>query len=67
MSGVGLTSLNGFIRDDYIVFIPDCAATYSQEDHGATLRNIHRLFGEVVTAGEVAASWKAAPVKAVVS
>ncbi len=61
------TTRDGFFRDYYIVFTSDCTATYSQQDHEATLKNIRRYFGEVVTAGDVVACWKAAPVKAGVS
>ncbi|MBI2881728.1 MAG: cysteine hydrolase [Candidatus Tectomicrobia bacterium] len=61
------TARDGFFRDYYIVFTSDCTATYSQEDHESTLRNMHRYFGEVVTADEVAACWKQAPVQVGVS
>ena len=53
-----------FFRDYYIVFTADCTATYSQEDHDGTLRNIRRFFGEVVTAAEVTACWDTSRVEA---
>ncbi|MFQ5693186.1 MAG: cysteine hydrolase family protein, partial [Nitrospinota bacterium] len=53
------TARDGFFRDYYVVFTSDCTATYSEEDHNATLSNIRRFFGEVVTADEVASCWPA--------
>ncbi|MBI2881651.1 MAG: cysteine hydrolase [Candidatus Tectomicrobia bacterium] len=58
------TTRDGFFRDYYIVFTSDCTATYSKEDHEATLRNIRRYFGQVVTADEVTACWSRAKVQA---
>ena len=58
------TARDGFFRDYYIVFSADCTATYSQEDHYGTLRNIRRFFGEVVTAAEVTACWDTSRVEA---
>ncbi|MFQ5915695.1 MAG: cysteine hydrolase family protein [Nitrospinota bacterium] len=58
------TARDGFFRDYYIVFTSDCTATYSKEDHEATLNNIGRYFGVAVTADEVAACWKTARVGA---
>jgi ureidoacrylate peracid hydrolase len=39
----------GFVSDYYVVFVSDGTATYSTEDHNATLRNIDRFFGQVTT------------------
>ena len=58
------TARDGFFRDYYIAFTSDCAGTYSKEDQEATLNNISRFFGEVVTADEVSACWEKARVPA---
>lgn len=58
------TSRDGFFRDYYIVFPSDLTATYDKADHEATLRNIDRFFGQVVTAHEVLACWAPAAVRA---
>ena len=49
----------GFMRDYYVVFTSDGTATYSQEDHDATLRNIDRYFGQVVSVSDLRAIWMA--------
>jgi ureidoacrylate peracid hydrolase len=54
---VETTAREGFVRDYYIVFLSDGTATYSAADQEATLRNIDRYFGQVVSITEVANSW----------
>jgi ureidoacrylate peracid hydrolase len=54
---VETTAREGFVRDYYVVFTADGTATYSAEDHDATLRNINRFFGEVTTIAEIMAVW----------
>lgn len=56
---VETTAREGFMRDYYVVFTSDGTATYSQEDHDATLRNIDRYFGQVVSVGDLRAIWMA--------
>jgi ureidoacrylate peracid hydrolase len=47
---------------DYnIVFLSDCTAAYSQEEHDGALYNMRAHFGVVATADEVIAQWKTAP------
>jgi ureidoacrylate peracid hydrolase len=53
------TARDGFMRDYYVVFTSDGTATYAPEDHAATLRNIDRFFGEIVTLSELEAIWMA--------
>ncbi len=53
------TARDGFMRDYYVVFTSDGTATYAEEDHEATLRNINRFFGEVRTLSELEAVWMA--------
>jgi ureidoacrylate peracid hydrolase len=51
------TARDGFMKDYYIVFVGDCTATSTAEDHEATLRNIRYGFGVVVNSEEIMASW----------
>jgi ureidoacrylate peracid hydrolase len=66
MTGVGTnvcvetTARDGYQKNYGIVFVEDCTATTSVEDHQATLRNIATYFGYVVKAEDVVAAWKAA-------
>ncbi len=54
---VETTAREGFVRDYYVVFVADGTATYSLEDHNATLRNINRFFGQVVTIADIISVW----------
>ena len=56
---VETTAREGFMRDYYVVFTSDGTATYSDEDHQATLRNIERYFGQVAPVAELQAIWMA--------
>ena len=58
---VETTARQAFLRDYYVVFANDCTATYSRIDHDATLRNIDAYFGQVASAEEIEACWKAEP------
>jgi ureidoacrylate peracid hydrolase len=49
----------GFVSDYYVVFVSDGTATYSTEDHNATLRNIDRFFGQVTTIADIVSLWTA--------
>jgi ureidoacrylate peracid hydrolase len=53
------TARDGFMRDYYVVFTTDGTATYAQEDHDATLRNIDRYFGQLAEVAELQAIWMA--------
>jgi ureidoacrylate peracid hydrolase len=57
---VETTARQAFLKDYYVVFTSDCTATYSQQQHDATLFNIDQFFGEVVTAEEVMKCWQPA-------
>lgn len=63
MSGVATnvcvetTSRDGFMKDYYIVFLKDCSATFSEEMHNTTLKNIDLFFGQVVDSSEVTKCW----------
>lgn len=54
---VETTARHGFVMDYYVVFVSDCTASYGQEEHDMTLRNIDKYFGQVVTHDEVIACW----------
>ena len=56
---VETTARRAFVMDYYVVFVADCAATYSRDEHDMTLRNIDRYFGQVATHEEVIACWQA--------
>ena len=56
---VETTARDAFMHDYYVVFTTDGTATYSREDHEATLRNIDRYFGELASVAEVEAVWMA--------
>jgi ureidoacrylate peracid hydrolase len=58
---VETTARQAFLRDYYVVFTNDCTATYSKIDHDATLRNIDAYFGQVASAEEIEACWRAEP------
>jgi ureidoacrylate peracid hydrolase len=54
---VETTAREAFVRDFHVVLVSDCSATYRQEDHDMTLRNIDNFFGEVVPGGDLVALW----------
>jgi len=64
MTGVGTnvcvesTARDGFMRDYNIVFVSDCTATSTQEEHEATLSNMRKFFGAVATGDEVLKYWE---------
>ena len=51
------TARHGFMRDYHIVLVRDCTAAYSNKLYEATLENIDRLFGQVVSSEELLTSW----------
>jgi ureidoacrylate peracid hydrolase len=55
---VATTAREAFMRDYYAVMVDDGTATFSPEDHAATLRNFDRYFGEVSTIAEISAIWR---------
>jgi ureidoacrylate peracid hydrolase len=55
---VGTTAREAFMRDYYAMMVDDGTATFSPEDHAATLRNFDRYFGEVSTIAEISAIWR---------
>ncbi|MBV8084199.1 MAG: cysteine hydrolase [Chloroflexi bacterium] len=54
------TARDGYMNDYFIVFVDDCTATGSEEEHQATLTNMRKHFGLVVQADDVAAVWRQA-------
>ena len=55
------TARQGFMLDYHIVFLADCTAAYSPEEHEGALYNMRTHFGVVATSGEVIAAWNATP------
>jgi ureidoacrylate peracid hydrolase len=55
------TARQGFMLDYNIVFMSDCTAAYSQEEHDISLYNMRTHFGVVATSAEVIAAWNATP------
>ena len=52
------TARDGYMHDYNVVFTSDCTAANTEAEHEATLHNMRRHFGQVVTAGEIATAWK---------
>jgi ureidoacrylate peracid hydrolase len=55
------TARHGYMLDYNIVFLSDCTAAYSPEEHEGALYNMRMHFGVVATADDVIAVWNAAP------
>jgi ureidoacrylate peracid hydrolase len=55
------TARQGYMLDYNIVFLSDCTAAYSQEEHDISLYNMRTHFGVVATSNDVIAAWKTAP------
>lgn len=51
------TARSAFVREYHVVFLQDCTASGTLEEHNATLTNIDRYFGTVVTSEEVLKAW----------
>jgi ureidoacrylate peracid hydrolase len=58
------TARDAFMRDYYVTFASDCSATFTQEKHDATLRNMADHFGVVATSDEIVEAWQRTPVLA---
>jgi ureidoacrylate peracid hydrolase len=56
---VETTVRSAFLRDYYVVVPSDACATFSQDEHEASLRTIDRYFGQVVGLDEVVTVWRA--------
>lgn len=57
------TARHGYMLDYHIVFLSDCTAAYSREEHEGALYNMRTHFGVVATSQDVIAQWNAAPVQ----
>jgi ureidoacrylate peracid hydrolase len=55
------TARQGYMLDYNIVFLSDCTAAYSQEEHDIALYNMRTHFGVVATATDVIEAWNALP------
>jgi ureidoacrylate peracid hydrolase len=54
------TARHAYMLDYHIVLVEDLTASYSDEPHQATLANIRRAFGRVVTSDEITSVWRKA-------
>jgi ureidoacrylate peracid hydrolase len=54
------TARDAYMHDYHVVVVSDLTATYAQAPHDATLDNIRRAFGRVVTSGTILDVWRAA-------
>jgi ureidoacrylate peracid hydrolase len=54
------TARHGYMLDYHIVFLSDCTAAYSTEEHEGALHNMRSNFGVVATADDVIAAWNPA-------
>jgi ureidoacrylate peracid hydrolase len=54
------TARDAYMHDYHVVVVSDLTATYAQEPHDATLQNIRRAFGRVVTSAEIIDVWREA-------
>ena len=54
---VGATARHGFMLGFYTIVPEDCVASYDKEAHNATISNIDKFFGRVVSSDEILTSW----------
>lgn len=54
------TARDAYMLDYHVLFVSDCTASYNEEVHLATLANIRRAFGTVVTRDDVVDAWRRA-------
>jgi ureidoacrylate peracid hydrolase len=54
------TARDAYMHDYHVVVVSDLTASYAQAPHEATLDNIRRAFGRVVTSAEILDVWRAA-------
>ncbi|HEY7400586.1 MAG TPA: isochorismatase family cysteine hydrolase [Actinomycetota bacterium] len=54
------TARDAYMHDYHVVVVSDLTASYAQAPHDATLDNIRRAFGRVVTSAEILDVWRAA-------
>ena len=51
------TARDAYMHDYYQVFVGDCTAAVTREEHEHTLRTIDMLFGQVATSEEITKAW----------
>ncbi len=54
------TARDVYSHDYYLVFVSDCTATMSPDEHAYTLRHMDKYFGHVASSDELIAAWEAA-------
>jgi ureidoacrylate peracid hydrolase len=53
------TARHGFMLDYHVVFVDDCCAAYSREEHEGALYNMRTHFGTVASADALIDAWRA--------
>jgi ureidoacrylate peracid hydrolase len=53
------TARDAYMLDYHVVVVSDCTASYDEAPHRATLDNIRRAFGRVVTMDDLVSVWRA--------
>jgi ureidoacrylate peracid hydrolase len=54
------TARDAYMHDYHVLVVSDLTASYAQAPHDATLDNIRRAFGRVVTSTEIVDTWRSA-------
>jgi len=54
------TARHGFMLDYHVVFVDDCCAAYSREEHEGALYNMRTHFGTVASADALIDAWRVA-------
>ncbi len=52
---------DGLFAEHYVTLVEDCSASYSKAAHDATVENVGRSFGTVVTSATLSALWAKEP------
>jgi ureidoacrylate peracid hydrolase len=56
------TLREALFHDYHVTLVEDCCASYEQELHDSTVRNVAKYFGYVHTSSDVVAQWAGQPV-----
>jgi ureidoacrylate peracid hydrolase len=54
------TARDAYMHDYHVLVVSDLTASYARAPHDATLDNIRRAFGRVVTSAEIVDAWRSA-------
>lgn len=51
------TARDGFMRDYYVTLVEDCCASFFNDLHEATIKNMNIFFGKSMNKGEIIQNW----------